>query len=316
LAEFAAAGLLPADGRRAVCGFVRRLPNPLRRTGAAPFARISSYQPVRDIVRQEVPRAVTISRVAPEHESWTDTLWRPRIAIVDAATAVRAGLPLMLPGFAFVAGFRSGATVLAKQPAVDAVLFDPHAGDEAPAGASSRDTIAALVSAGYRVCVYTLDRRPHFLACCSRAGAHGLVLKCDPLDDLARCLRQVARGYRATSSSVALPPAAIGGHPVTLTGRQRQVLAGRARGEPFRRIARRLNISERTAHDHWSAIARAFADFLSTHSPADLERSLGLDPGPAPLAPDALPGAPGRGEKSLIYAAPGRRRATVPAAVP
>jgi two-component system nitrate/nitrite response regulator NarL len=190
----------------------------------------------------------------------------------------------MLPTFAFVAEFESGAAALANHPAVDAVLLDPDEEGDATLGGAV-DRIAAFVKSGHHVCVYTLDRRPYFLARCRRAGAYGMVLKSDSLDILVDCLMQVARGNVAISSNVALPASTIDGPVMKLTARQRQVLAGRARGEPFRRIARKLDISERTAHDHWAAVARNFAGFLTSHSPADLERSLGLDHGPAPLAP-------------------------------
>jgi two-component system nitrate/nitrite response regulator NarL len=191
----------------------------------------------------------------------------------------------MLPTFDFAEGYASCAAALANQPAVDVLVFDPKDDGDTPLGDSAMDKIAAFVAAGYRVCVYTRDRRPCFLARCRRAGARGVVLKSDSLDTLIDCLVQVARGRIAISSNVTPPVSTTGGPIMRLTERQRQVLAGRARGEPFRRIARKLNISERTAHDHWAAIARNFAGFLISHSPADLERSLGLDPSPALLTP-------------------------------
>jgi DNA-binding NarL/FixJ family response regulator len=56
---------------------------------------------------------------------------------------------------------------------------------------------------GYRVCVYTMDRRPYFFAHCLRTGAHGLVLKTDPLDALVDCLRRIAQGATAVSRGIA-----------------------------------------------------------------------------------------------------------------
>lgn len=216
----------------------------------------------------------------------------------------------MLPMFDFAHGFANGAAALTNRPAVDAVLLDPTAGDDGSSSSAAVDNVAAFVSAGYRVCLYTLDQRPHFLARCRRAGARGVVMKSDPLDTLIDCLVQVARGRVAISSNVTLPVSTTGGPVMRLTERQRQVLAGRARGETFRRIARKLNISERTAHDHWAAVARNFAGFLTSHSPADLERSLGLDPGPAALAPEVTPVRAVTYERAVSpnHTAPGQRR--------
>ena len=65
----------------------------------------------------------------------------------------------------------------------------------------------------------------------------------------------------------------------SLTQRQRQILSARARGEKFESIGRRLFITKKVAEEHWSIIAKKFAEFLHDHSPADLERLLGLEPG-------------------------------------
>jgi two-component system nitrate/nitrite response regulator NarL len=228
---------------------------------------------------REVQDAVTIADVMPKRPSTC----RLCIAVVDPNTAVRAGLPLMLSSFAFSATYANCADALADHPDADVMMLAANTCDGGLPGRRDLDNVAACVAAGYRVCIYTLDRRPHFLARCLRAGAHGVVLKSDPLDALVECLRRVARGGIAISRNAALPDPTADGVTIALTPRQQQVLAGRARGESFHRIARRLGISERTAHDHWSAIARRFSEFLMTHSPADLERSLGLDPGAAPL---------------------------------
>ena len=67
-------------------------------------------------------------------------------------------------------------------------------------------------------------------------------------------------------------------HHLTLTERQRVILSARARGEKFDSIARRLFISRKVAEEHWAAVARKYASFLRDHSPADLERLLGLEP--------------------------------------
>lgn len=64
----------------------------------------------------------------------------------------------------------------------------------------------------------------------------------------------------------------------SLPPRQVDVLHGRARGETFAGIARRLHLSERTVESYMREVSLKFADDLATHSPADLERELGLAP--------------------------------------
>lgn len=261
-----------------VCEYVRRLSLPLRSLRSVSFARFAAQRSSatnRTTSMREVRDPVTIADVRPTP--------RLRIAVVDPNTAVRTGLPLMLSSLAFTATYASCADALTDLPDADVLMLAANTCDGGLPGRRDLDNVTGCVEAGYRVCIYTLDRRPHFLARCLRAGARGVVLKSDPLDTLVECLRRVARGGIAISGNAALPDPTGDASTMALTPRQLEVLAGRARGEPFHRIARRLGISERTAHDHWSAIARHFSGFLATHSPADLERSLGLDPGAAPL---------------------------------
>ncbi|MGR6997400.1 hypothetical protein ACU686_03640 [Yinghuangia aomiensis] len=53
---------------------------------------------------------------------------------------------------------------------------------------------------------------------------------------------------------------------------------GRARGQSFRSIAARLHITEKTAAGYMDQVKAKFAAYLADHSPADLERYLGLEP--------------------------------------
>lgn len=199
-----------------------------------------------------------------------------QIGVVDSNALLRAGLPLILTGFRFPGIFATTDALLAAHPEADLVLFEPDT-----AAGPDIAAIQALTRAGYRVCVYTRDTRITVLARCAAAGARGLMSKSDPVGALAAALQRVADGGTVVSPQFAAVTAGVPG--ADLTARQLQILSGRARGETFLSIARRLAISERTAQDHWSAIARRFDRFLKDHSPADLERSLGLDSGVAPL---------------------------------
>lgn len=198
----------------------------------------------------------------------------PRLAVIDPSAVMRAGLPLLLTGFTVTAGFPSVKAFLTSGAEADIVLVDI-----AVDGGRETAAVRTLARIGYSVCLYTLESRPAVLTRYVEAGARGIVSKADPVDVLAGALARIAAGGTAIRNDHLDGAATL----PSLTLRQMQILAGRARGETFHSIARRLDISERTAQDHWSAIARRFAAFLRNHSPADLERSLGLDSGVAPL---------------------------------
>jgi DNA-binding NarL/FixJ family response regulator len=199
------------------------------------------------------------------------------LAVVDPSAVVRAGLPLLLTGFTVTGSYAAVDALLAARPAADIVLTEARAD-----GGSGPAAVRSLTRSGYRVCLYTFENRPPVLARYIDAGVRGIVSKRDPVESLASALARISAGGTAMSSGSRTCPSSV----PELTARQMQILAGRSRGETFHSIARRLDISERTAQDHWSAIARRFESFLRTHSPADLERSLGLDNGVAPLVDD------------------------------
>lgn len=207
---------------------------------------------------------------------------RPRVAIVDDNTAIRAGLPLLFADLIFVGSFPDSESLLERRPAADVVVMDLHlAGTGRPGLRQGPEAVRACVSGGYRVCLYTNERRRHLLLNCLKAGAQGVVHKADTTETLADAVRQVACGTVVISQGLmGLAELADRRDQLpTLTVRQRQVLSGRARGETFRSIARRLSISEKTAQEHWSVVTEKFASYLRAHSAADLERQLGLDTG-------------------------------------
>ncbi len=148
----------------------------------------------------------------------------------------------------------------------DLVLAGTGRGQPLHGAAAIRLTAAA----GYRVLIYTNERRREALAGCLAAGARGVVHKAESLTALRHAIIAVAHG------EVVITQALVGlaevverrGSLPSLTPRQQAVLSARARGEPFQSIAQRLFISKRTAEDHMDVVARKFADYLRTHSPA------------------------------------------------
>jgi DNA-binding NarL/FixJ family response regulator len=205
-----------------------------------------------------------------------------RVAVVDDDTIVREGLAALLPHHRVIVACTTVEQLLAESPNVDLVILDLNLnGRGAIGGRHGAAAVESAREAGYRVLIYTNEHRRIVLAGCLAAGAQGIVHKTEPLDALAAAATAVA------SDEVVITPALVGlaevverrGELPSLSTRQRQVLAGRARGETFRRIARSLGISEKVAHEYMGEVTAKFADYLRSHSPADLERRLGIGAG-------------------------------------
>lgn len=204
------------------------------------------------------------------------------VAVVDPYTVARTALPLLLSEFRFVGLYRTSAELHAAAPDADVVLLEIARGqiDRSPFLAWTV-AVRELTAAGYRVCIHTSERSRVVLLGCLTAGATAIVHKADSLDDLGAAVRAAAAGRMTVTTLLAgLAELAQRQHAMpSLTERQRMILSARARGEKFDSIARRLFISRKVAEEHWALVARKFAGFLREHSPADLERLLGLEPG-------------------------------------
>jgi len=107
-----------------------------------------------------------------------------------------------------------------------------------------------------------------------RAGAHGYLLKDTAATELRDAVRTVCRGESYFSPPVATRlTAAVRGeeaHPglEQLTGREREVLLGIARGQTNKEIAGELGISHRTVETHRESLMRK----LKLRSVAELTR--------------------------------------------
>ncbi|HEX7658424.1 MAG TPA: LuxR C-terminal-related transcriptional regulator [Pseudonocardiaceae bacterium] len=206
---------------------------------------------------------------------------RVRVAGIDDDTIMRDGLPLLLREHDVVATFATVTDFLDTTPQVDVVLLDLKLAGTGRFGApQGQAAVRAVTDAGYRVLVYTNERRRAVLVGCLAAGALGVVHKAEPLSALADAVSRVA------DDQVVITQALTGlaelaerrGQLPHLSPRQREVLAGRARGESFAGIAARLYITPKTAEEHMRKVTDKFAEYLRDHSPADLERHLGLEP--------------------------------------
>lgn len=204
------------------------------------------------------------------------------VAVIDDDTIVREGLRALLPVHRVACAFEHHGEFLARRPNVDLVVLDLNL--DGVGQAATRHGAAAIAdirSAGYPVLIYTNENRRLVLAGCLAAGADGVIHKTQSLQELADAITAVHNGQTVITPALTGLAEAIDryGHLPALTPRQRQVLAGRARGKTFRRVASELGISEKMAHEHMSAVTIKFADYLRTHSPTDLERDLGLAQG-------------------------------------
>ncbi len=204
------------------------------------------------------------------------------LAVVDDDTVIREGVPLLLPDAGPMRCFPDIESLLATAPRTDVVLLDlVLAGTGRTGMLQGTGGVRAVTAAGHRALIYTNERRREVLAACLAAGARGIVHKAEPIDSLRQAIIRVADG------GIQITPALTGlaelverhGSLPTLTERQREILSARARGESFASIAGRMYISRRTAEDHMATVAVKFAHFLRDHSPADLERHLGVGPG-------------------------------------
>ncbi|MFC4033881.1 LuxR C-terminal-related transcriptional regulator [Streptomyces polygonati] len=219
---------------------------------------------------------------------------RLRVATVDDDTVIRDGLPLLMPYLDVIGAFNDAESLLTAAPCADLVFIDLKLGGTGRAPRlQGPHAVRAVVQAGYRALVYTNEVRRAILVSCLSAGAGGIVHKAEPVDALAEAARAVAQGRIViTQELTGLAELAERRHLLPgLSPREREVLAGRARGESFPSIGRRLHISAQTAAGYMDGVKAKFADYLRHHSPADLEHYLGLEP--ADLA-DWQPKPPGR----------------------
>lgn len=205
-----------------------------------------------------------------------------RAALVDDATVIRGALGSMLETLEMVAVHSSVEELLAADVQVDVVLLDLHLVNQTqPDVAQGVGAVSTLVEAGHTVCVYSQEERRWVLAACIAAGARGVVSKAEPIEAAERAFLDVARGNAVVPPSVVgLIEVLVRRRSITLLGeRQRQVLAGRARGLTYAEMAQQLHLSESTLRGYWHDLILGVSQHLQQTAPADIERALGLAPG-------------------------------------
>lgn len=203
-----------------------------------------------------------------------------RVLLVDDHTLVRAGLRVLVNGFA---GFRVVAEAedgreavrLARQIKPEIALLDiamPRLNGLDAAALIARE------SPDTQVIILSMHTAENYVLEALRVGAVGYVVKDAAVDELERALRAVRRGERWLSPAVSRhlldeylrltrsQPTVTGLE--ALTPRQREILQLVAEGRSTREIAGRLSISIKTVETHRAQLMER----LRVHDVAGLTR--------------------------------------------
>jgi NarL family two-component system response regulator LiaR len=189
-----------------------------------------------------------------------------RVLVADDHMIVRTGIRHVLesePDFVVVGEAGSGAEAisLAAELRPDVVVLDISMPDQ-----SGLEVAARLHSgsSGIRILILSMHNNAEYVLESVRAGAHGYLLKDTAAAELKTAIRAVCRGESYFSPPVAtrLSAAVRGEYGTTggaldlLTGREREVLLGIARGWTNKEIAAELCISHRTVETHRESLMR------------------------------------------------------------
>jgi DNA-binding NarL/FixJ family response regulator len=189
-----------------------------------------------------------------------------RVLVADDHTIVRTGIRHVLegePGFDVVGEASNGMEVfeLATELHPDVVVLDISMPGESGLQIAAR---LGTVPSPPRVLILSMHDNAEYVLESVRAGAHGYLLKDTAATELRTAIRAVCRGESYFSPPVAsrLSAAVRGEHETRtapleqLTGREREVLEGIARGRTNKEIAADLGISYRTVETHRESLMK------------------------------------------------------------
>jgi len=190
-----------------------------------------------------------------------------RVIIADDHAMVREGIKSVLEraGFEVVGEASNGTEVL---PLAERVQPDVAVLDISMPGETGLQAAAKLRQAlpHIRVLILSMYDNSEYVLESVRAGAHGYLLKDGAAQELANAIRAVRDGEAYFSPAVAARlSAAVRGdiereqrrtNLDLLTGREREVLAGIAKGLTNKEIASELGISHRTVETHRESLMK------------------------------------------------------------
>ena len=203
-----------------------------------------------------------------------------RVLVVDDHAVVREGIRSVLerqPGFEVVgeAGDGASALKLAKSTTPDVVVLDVSmpGGSGLRAAAELRTEVPEA-----RVLILSMYDNAEYVMEAVRAGASGYLLKDSAAAELRNAVTSVHNGTNYYSGAVAekltaakrgeLDRESRSGQLGLLSGREREVLAGIARGLTNKEIGTELGISHRTVETHRESLMRK----LRIHTVAGLTK--------------------------------------------
>lgn len=180
-----------------------------------------------------------------------------KVLVVDDHTLFRRGVVGLLrdePGFTPVGEAHSGpeALELSQWAQPDVVLLDVHM----PGGGGVEVVQNLKQIPGVHVLMLTISEKDEDLMAAIEAGADGYLLKGTEPDDLCRAIRQAAAGQSILSPKITAKVMHAAAHgwerqaQVSLSPREREVLAELSRGATTAAIATTLVIAESTVKTH------------------------------------------------------------------
>ena len=190
---------------------------------------------------------------------------RTRVMLADDHPLVRAGVRRVLegePGIEVVGEAASGTETLRALRTVqpDVLLLDLNMPD---GDGFSVLREARSLAPDTHIIVLTMHAQPEYITRAVREGANGYLLKDLAVQDLVAAIEAVMSGgsFFSERAQRALANSLRAGEPVEtplarLTGRERQVLIGVARGLTTKEMAAQQNISGRTIETHRANLMR------------------------------------------------------------